>query len=197
MTGYFNNWSGLTYTGGALLPIQTPLGLLLVATPFPTGAVSLQTESHSTGVALAEFFADLRDTVTITGSVNVLEQTLSGNFTLTRRVPAPDKQALTVIAASNVSLQLSGTSGSLVSVSDGSRSHQFCQRQGLLPISPSPLPNRLITSTLRERLDWRSTPQVPASLKQSPSMATPELSRSRPAPTHVSPPPTQHFPPTC
>ncbi|MEY2726964.1 MAG: Hemolysin, chromosomal, partial [Planctomycetota bacterium] len=37
VSGQFTNWSGLTYTNGVLLPIQTPQGLILVATPFPTG----------------------------------------------------------------------------------------------------------------------------------------------------------------
>jgi autotransporter-associated beta strand protein len=94
VTGYFNNLSGLTYSGGALLPIQTPVGLLLVATPFPIGSVSLQAESHATGMALAEFFAGVTDTVAITGGLNILEQALSGNFTLTRRAASGDSQAL-------------------------------------------------------------------------------------------------------
>ncbi|MGV2336694.1 MAG UNVERIFIED_CONTAM: autotransporter outer membrane beta-barrel domain-containing protein [Planctomycetaceae bacterium] len=34
-SGQFTNWTGLTYSGGVLLPIQTPSGLFLVATPFP------------------------------------------------------------------------------------------------------------------------------------------------------------------
>ncbi|MGV2341508.1 MAG UNVERIFIED_CONTAM: hypothetical protein LVR18_48575 [Planctomycetaceae bacterium] len=34
-SGQFTNYTGLTYSGGVLLPIQTPSGLFLVATPSP------------------------------------------------------------------------------------------------------------------------------------------------------------------
>ncbi|TWW08856.1 hypothetical protein E3A20_20150, partial [Planctomyces bekefii] len=119
-TGQFTNWTGLTYTGGVLLPIQTPAGLLLVATPLPTGAVSLLTDSHVDGQALADFFAGNTDTVSLNGGVQVLSQTLSGRFTFTRRPAADGEQALTIIAASDVSLQFNGSASNLISVTDGS-----------------------------------------------------------------------------
>jgi autotransporter-associated beta strand protein len=118
--GQFTNWTGLTYSGGVLLPIQTPAGLFLVATPFPAGAVSLLADTHTAGQALADFFAGTIDTVSLTGSIQVLNQTLSGSFTFTRRAASGSSQALTIIAASGVSLQLNGSTGNLVSVTNGS-----------------------------------------------------------------------------
>ncbi|MFM8479114.1 MAG: autotransporter-associated beta strand repeat-containing protein, partial [Planctomycetaceae bacterium] len=142
-SGQFTNWTGLTYSGGVLLPIQTPGGLFLVATPFPAGAVSLLADTHAAGQALADFFAGTIDTVSLSGSVQVLNQTLSGSFTFTRRAASAGSQALTVIAASDVSLQLNGSSGNLVSVTNGS---------GVLVLSQSGLAADL-SVTVAESID--------------------------------------------
>ncbi|MGV2340334.1 MAG UNVERIFIED_CONTAM: autotransporter-associated beta strand repeat-containing protein [Planctomycetaceae bacterium] len=143
VSGQFNSWSGLTYSGGVLLPIQTPAGLFLVATPFPTGAVSLLANTHAAGEALAAFFAGTTDTVSIGGSIQVLNQTLSGNFTFTRRPASDGNPALTIIAASEVTLQLNGSSTNLVSVSNG---------QGVLVLSQSGLAADL-SVTVAESID--------------------------------------------
>ncbi|MGV2341330.1 MAG UNVERIFIED_CONTAM: autotransporter-associated beta strand repeat-containing protein [Planctomycetaceae bacterium] len=141
--GQFTNWIGLTYSGGVLLPIQTPAGLFLVATPFPAGAVSLLADTHTAGQALADFFAGTIDTVSLTGSIQVLNQTLSGSFTFMRCAASGSSQALTIIAASGVSLQLNGSTGNLVSVTNGS---------GVLVLSQSGLAADL-SVTVAESID--------------------------------------------
>jgi hypothetical protein len=105
--------------------------------------VSLLADTHAAGQALADFFADIIDTVSLSGSIQVLNQTLSGNFTFTRRAASSGSQALTVIAANGVSLQLNGSSANLVSVTKGS---------GVLVLSQSGLAADL-SVTVAESID--------------------------------------------
>ncbi|MEY2727172.1 MAG: Hemolysin, chromosomal, partial [Planctomycetota bacterium] len=142
-SGQFTNWTGLGYTGGVLLPIQTPAGLLLVATPFPAGAVSLLADTHTAGQALANFFAGTTDTVAVSGSIQILNQTLAGNLAFTRRAASANGQALTIISASDVSLQLNGSDTNLVSITNGS---------GVLVLSQSGLAADL-SVTVAESID--------------------------------------------
>ncbi|MFM8477691.1 MAG: beta strand repeat-containing protein, partial [Planctomycetaceae bacterium] len=120
VSGHFSSYSGLTYPGGVLLPIRTPQGLILVATPFPTGDITVQANSHSSGQELANFFAGTTESVAFSGSLQVLSQSISGSFSVTRRDATADRPALIIIAASGVSVDFSGTAGSLISASSGS-----------------------------------------------------------------------------
>ncbi|MEY2724175.1 MAG: Hemolysin, chromosomal, partial [Planctomycetota bacterium] len=120
VTGQFTNWSGLTYTNGVLLPIQTPEGLILVATPFPTGALPLFTNTHAAGEALANFFGGSVDSVEVSGTIQVLNQSLGGTFNFTRRAASGSNPALTIISATGVAMQFNGSSGNLVSITNGS-----------------------------------------------------------------------------
>jgi autotransporter-associated beta strand protein len=54
--GSFSAYSGLSFNGGMLLPIETSEGVILVATSLPTGAVSIRVDSVAMGGALADFF---------------------------------------------------------------------------------------------------------------------------------------------
>jgi autotransporter-associated beta strand protein len=137
VTGDFSSYSGLSYPGGVLLPIRTPQGLILVATPFPTGDISVQANSHSSGQQLADFFAGTADTVFLSGSLRVLSQTISGNFSFTRRASTDDRPALTIIDADQISVDFRGTAGSLISVTSGS---------GLLVLTQSGLAAQLNVS---------------------------------------------------
>ncbi|MEN9554689.1 MAG: hypothetical protein RLZZ232_975, partial [Planctomycetota bacterium] len=117
--GQFTQWSGLSYANGVLLPIQSPSGLVLVATTFPTGAVATVLNSADDATALLNFFKGDTTTATVTGRIQVAGQNLDGAFSFSRRAATGTEQALTVISASNVTLQLNGASGNLVSVTNG------------------------------------------------------------------------------
>ncbi|MFN5586718.1 MAG: beta strand repeat-containing protein, partial [Planctomyces sp.] len=117
VTGWFRSYEGLSYNGGRLVPIQTPSALLLVATTIPTGGITFYTTTHDEGLALASFFANRISSVTLAGSLNVLDQQITAVLQLSRRAATPTAPALTIISATEVSLQLSGSSGNLISVS--------------------------------------------------------------------------------
>ncbi|MFM7038032.1 MAG: autotransporter-associated beta strand repeat-containing protein [Planctomycetaceae bacterium] len=119
VTGYFRSFNGLNYNGGRLVPIQTPEALLLLATTIPTGGVTFCTATSAEGESLAQFFANNVSSLTITGGFDVLSQQLRGTFTLTRRAATATDSALVILAANHVSMDLSGSSSSLVSVSNG------------------------------------------------------------------------------
>ncbi|MFM8475978.1 MAG: autotransporter-associated beta strand repeat-containing protein, partial [Planctomycetaceae bacterium] len=119
VTGYFRSFNGLSYNGGRLVPIQTPEGLLLVATTIPTGGVAFYTATSAEGESLARFFANNISSLTISGGFDVLSQQLRGTFTLTRRAATATDPALVILAANHVSMDLSGSASSLVSVSSG------------------------------------------------------------------------------
>ncbi|MFN9134281.1 MAG: hypothetical protein ACK5YE_00440, partial [Planctomyces sp.] len=68
-------------------------------------------------LALASFFANRISSVTLAGSLNVLDQQITAVLQLSRRAATPTAPALTIISATEVSLQLSGSSGNLISVS--------------------------------------------------------------------------------
>lgn len=53
--GSFTGYSGLSYPGGMLLPIETTEGLILVATELPTGLVSIRVDSVSMSGTLRSF----------------------------------------------------------------------------------------------------------------------------------------------
>ncbi|MFN9286788.1 MAG: hypothetical protein ACK6EB_01880, partial [Planctomyces sp.] len=115
VTGSFRSYEGLSYNGGRLVPIQTPSALLLVATTIPTGGVTFSTRTHDEGLALASFFANGSSSVTLSGSLNVLDQQITAILQLSRRSATPTTPAVTIISATEISLQLSGSTGNLVS----------------------------------------------------------------------------------
>ncbi|MFN5905567.1 MAG: beta strand repeat-containing protein, partial [Planctomyces sp.] len=115
VTGSFRSYEGLSYNGGRLVPIQTPSALLLVATTIPTGGVTFSTRTHDEGLALASFFANGSSSVTLSGSLNVLDQQITAILQLSRRAATPTTPAVTIISATEISLQLSGSTGNLVS----------------------------------------------------------------------------------
>ncbi|MFM7834375.1 MAG: hypothetical protein ACKPJD_21455, partial [Planctomycetaceae bacterium] len=45
ITGSFSSLTGLSYSGGTLLPVRTPTSLILIATPLPTGNISFAVDS--------------------------------------------------------------------------------------------------------------------------------------------------------
>ncbi|MFO0536348.1 MAG: beta strand repeat-containing protein, partial [Planctomyces sp.] len=119
ITGSFNSLTGLTYSGGILLPVRTPTSLILIATPLPTGNISFSVDSSQMATDLATFFTDGTGSVNLTGSVNVAGQTLAGNFALSRQIAA-DNSPIITIAATSLALTLNGQSTNLISLSGGS-----------------------------------------------------------------------------
>ncbi|MFN9042328.1 MAG: hypothetical protein ACK5YO_38930, partial [Planctomyces sp.] len=118
ITGNFNSLTGLTYSGGVLLPVRTPTSLILIATPLPTGNISLRVDSVQMVQDLKTFFTAGTGSAAITGSITVSEQTLTGSFTLSRQLAA-DNSPIITIAAGGLSFMLNGQSSNLISLSAG------------------------------------------------------------------------------
>ncbi|MEN9556412.1 MAG: hypothetical protein RLZZ232_2698, partial [Planctomycetota bacterium] len=119
VSGNFSELAGLSYSGGMLLPVRTPNSLLLIATPLPTGLISFSVDSVAMGTDLAEFFSSGIGSLSISGSVHVAGQTLSGVFALSRQLDAEGNPRI-VVSATQLALSLNGQSGNLFSLSNGS-----------------------------------------------------------------------------
>jgi autotransporter-associated beta strand protein len=118
-SGSFTGYSGMSYPGGILLPIETPEGLMLVATPLPTGSVSVRVDSVAMAGALADFFETGTGSVSVTGQINFFDQTIGGSFTFASKLDGSGNRVVT-IAASSVSMKFNGGDKDLVTLTDGS-----------------------------------------------------------------------------
>ncbi|MEY2726960.1 MAG: Hemolysin, chromosomal, partial [Planctomycetota bacterium] len=125
VTGTIKNWSGLDYGSGSLLPVQTPTGLLLIASPYATDTVSLKLDDAADATALASFFAadaDPTQSVSFTGVLCTLQQQLTGSFTFSRTLLADGTTTVVSIQAANATLAIHGETAQLISIADGSGS---------------------------------------------------------------------------
>ncbi|HND52688.1 MAG TPA: hypothetical protein PLV92_09840, partial [Pirellulaceae bacterium] len=116
--GRFETFAGLSYSGGVLLPLQTPSKLALIATPLPTAGITVQVDSVSMSNDLTTFFATGQGAVEVTGEISVLQQRLRGTFAFARTFE-PDGSSAVTIGASNVTMSWAGDTGELVSLTDG------------------------------------------------------------------------------
>ncbi|MGV2335265.1 MAG UNVERIFIED_CONTAM: hypothetical protein LVR18_14505 [Planctomycetaceae bacterium] len=120
VSGRFSTFRGLEYPGGALVPIQTPTGLLLVATSFTGKDAVIYVSDTTPGTEVAGVFAPLSSqAAAFSGSLTFSGQELAGNFTLSRRAATATLSAAIVADVDAGELQVVGEQ-SLLQLSQGS-----------------------------------------------------------------------------
>lgn len=133
VSGRFTDWSGLDYGTGALLPVQTPTALYLIATPHAPAGVQLEAGAAVNLAELTDFFNATSATATFSGSLLFLNQQLSGSFTLTRVTLADNVTTVVSLETADATLAFSGDSGPLLSLADGAGT-LLLAREGLFGV---------------------------------------------------------------
>ncbi len=91
----------------------------LSGSTLPTGGITVSTDTMTMSDNLSSFFQSGTGSVSVTGDIDVLQQTLHGSFTFATSTAA-DNSTLVTIAASNVSSAWTGSTADLVSLTNGS-----------------------------------------------------------------------------
>lgn len=118
--GDFASIQGLYIPGGVfLIPIQSPTGLVLVASSLPSGFALLRAATESAADEIEAFFKPTgSNTVSFEGAINVAGSILNGtSVTLTRDGSSPGGVAITV---TGLNFELKAGVKRMVGVSDGS-----------------------------------------------------------------------------
>ncbi|MCX7422715.1 MAG: hypothetical protein NT013_24695 [Planctomycetia bacterium] len=83
----------------------------------PTGAIVVSTDTQAMSDSLSSFFQTGTGSVSVTGDIEVLDQTLHGSFTFT--TDSASGSTVVSIAASGVTTAFDGADGNLISMSNG------------------------------------------------------------------------------